>query len=148
MERVGNIYFELTEVFNAQQPIAVLGSGQAVVYHRLAIMSKDGDWILEETSEACERVLGFLAERGARYRPGAPLDVRRRPWRRPVRRDPRPASGPASRAWDAVVLAPAEGEDGLLRPDEIARLALPLDLVVLASCRSGLPDTGAEGGLG
>ena len=45
--RVGNIYFELTEAFNARRPIAVLGSGQAVVYHRLAIMSKDGDWILD-----------------------------------------------------------------------------------------------------
>jgi hypothetical protein len=76
MERVGNVYFELTEAFNAHRPTAVLGSGQAVVYHRLAIMSKDGDWILEETPEACERVLGVLAERGARYRPGAPLDVR------------------------------------------------------------------------
>jgi hypothetical protein len=39
-------------------------------------MSKDGDWILRETPEACARVLEVLARRGARYRAGAPLDVR------------------------------------------------------------------------
>jgi hypothetical protein len=71
-----NIYFELTETFNAVTPIAILGSGQAVVFHGVAIMSKDGDWILRETPEACDRVLTILAERGARYRPGAPLDPR------------------------------------------------------------------------
>lgn len=78
---MGNVYFELTEAFNAERPIAVLGSGQAVVYHHLAIMSKDGDWILEETPEACRRVLEVLAERGARYRPGAWLAIRRAPFR-------------------------------------------------------------------
>lgn len=71
-----NVYFELTEVFNRNGRIAVLGSGQAVVWHRLAIMSKDGDWILKETAEACAAVLGTLAARGARYRLGAPLDPR------------------------------------------------------------------------
>lgn len=71
-----NIYFELTNAFNAHGRIAVLGSGQAVVYYRVAIMSKDGDWILRETPEACRRVLEVLEERGARYRAGAPLDVR------------------------------------------------------------------------
>lgn len=74
MER--NVYFELTEAFNREGRIAVLGSGQAVVWHRLAIMSKDGDWILEETTAACDTVLGVLARRGARYRLGAPLDPR------------------------------------------------------------------------
>jgi hypothetical protein len=72
---VGNVYFELTEELNEERPIAVLGSGQAVVFHRLAIMSKDGDWILEETEPACRRVLEVLDRRGARYRPGAPLDL-------------------------------------------------------------------------
>lgn len=72
----GNVYFELTRAFNARGPIAVLASGQAVVYHRVAIMSKDGDWILRETDEACATVLEVLTARGARYRPGAPLDVR------------------------------------------------------------------------
>lgn len=71
-----NIYFDLTEVFNRDGRIAVLGSGQAVVWHRLAIMSKDGDWILRETPDACSAVLAELTGRGGRYRAGAPLDVR------------------------------------------------------------------------
>jgi hypothetical protein len=71
-----NIYFELTEAFNATAPTVALASGQAVVYHRVAIMSKDGDWIIRETREACAIVLGELEARGARYRPAAPLDIR------------------------------------------------------------------------
>lgn len=71
-----NIYFDLTEELNAEGPIAVLASGQAVVFYRLALMSKDGDWILRETPEACRRALTVLEGHGARYRPGAPLDVR------------------------------------------------------------------------
>jgi hypothetical protein len=39
-------------------------------------MSKDGDWVIRETPNACERVLRELEARGARYRIGAPLDVR------------------------------------------------------------------------
>ncbi len=73
---VSNIYFELTEVFNAGQRNVVLASGQAVVFYRIAIMSKDGDWIIRETPEACGRVLSELERRGARYRVAAPLDVR------------------------------------------------------------------------
>lgn len=76
MRGMENVYFALTEELNRYGRIAVLGSGQAVVWHRLAIMSKDGDWILRETGEACTRVLTVLRERGARYRAGAPLDVR------------------------------------------------------------------------
>jgi hypothetical protein len=78
MERAvtSNVYFDLTETFNAAGPIAILGSGQAVVFHRVAIMSKDGDWVLREKPEACHRVRAILAEREARYRPGAPLDPR------------------------------------------------------------------------
>lgn len=71
-----NVYFALTEELNRSGRIAILGSGQAVVWHRLAIMSKDGDWILRETGKACARVLAVLGKRGARYRPGVPLDVR------------------------------------------------------------------------
>ena len=71
-----NVYFELTAAFNAAGRIAILASGQAVVWYRLAMMSKDGDWILRETDAACERVREVLAERGARYRSGAPLDPR------------------------------------------------------------------------
>ncbi len=73
---VPNIYFELTEAFNAKQPLVALASGQAVVYYRVAIMSKDGDWVIRETPEACATVLRELDGRGAHYRPGAPLDVR------------------------------------------------------------------------
>lgn len=73
---VPNVYFELTREFNRHEPVAVLSSGQAVVYYRLAIMSKDGDWIVRETAPACSRVLEVLAQRGARYRPAAPLDIR------------------------------------------------------------------------
>lgn len=73
---VSNVYFDLTRAFNAHGPVAALSSGQAVVYYRVAIMSKDGDWVVRETDEACRRVLDVLAERGAWYRPGAPLDPR------------------------------------------------------------------------
>lgn len=73
---VPNIYFELTEAFNAERPTVLLASGQAVVFYRIAMMSKDGDWVIRETPDACERVLAELTRRGARYRPGAPLDVR------------------------------------------------------------------------
>lgn len=71
-----NFYFDLTRELNAERCIALLASGQAVVYYRLALMSKDGDWILEETEAACRRVLEVLGAYGAKYRTGAPLDVR------------------------------------------------------------------------
>jgi len=71
-----NIYVELTQQFNAGCFRAILSSGQAVVLHRLAIMSKDGDWILREDAEALADVLRVLSERGAAYRFGAPLDAR------------------------------------------------------------------------
>jgi hypothetical protein len=71
-----NVYFDLTEELNAAGRIAILGSGQAVVWHRLAILSKDGDWILRETPAACRRVLEVLERHAAFYRPAAPLDVR------------------------------------------------------------------------
>jgi len=73
---MSNVYFDLTEELNAEGPIAVLASGQAVVFYQLALMSKDGDWILRETPEASRRALAVLEKYGARYRPGAPLDVR------------------------------------------------------------------------
>ena len=72
----GNTYQDLTQAFNAGRLRAILSSGQAVVMHRLAVMSKDGDWILRADSEALEHVLSVLEERGAHYRFGAPLDVR------------------------------------------------------------------------
>ena len=71
-----NIYLELTSRFNSGKLRAILAGGQAVVLHRLAIMSKDGDWILREDQETLEYVLSVLSEYGAHYRFGAPLDVR------------------------------------------------------------------------
>ncbi len=71
-----NLYFDLTRELNAEGPIAALASGQAVVFYHVAMMSKDGDWILQETPEACRKALAVLERHGARYRPGAPLDVR------------------------------------------------------------------------
>lgn len=71
-----NPYVELTTAFNRGRLRAILSSGQAVVMHRLAVMSKDGDWILREDDETIEHVLQVLADLGARYRLGAPLDHR------------------------------------------------------------------------
>lgn len=71
---MANVYFQLTEEFNRTGTVAVLSSGQAVVWYRLAIMSKDGDWIVREEPASCARVLEVLAAHGAHYRPGAPLD--------------------------------------------------------------------------
>lgn len=70
------IYTQLTQQFNAGQTRAILAGGQAVVMHGLAMMSKDGDWVIRETPEACAHILGVLASYGASYRFGAPLDVR------------------------------------------------------------------------
>lgn len=73
---MSNPYLELTEEFNQGRLRVLLSSGQAVVVHRLAIMSKDGDWILREDAEAIGHVLEVLSRHGARYRFGAPLDLR------------------------------------------------------------------------
>lgn len=72
----GNVYLDLTREFNEGALRAILGSEQAVVLHRLAVMSKDGDWILREDPDALQHVLRVLDRHGARYRFGAPLDVR------------------------------------------------------------------------
>lgn len=71
-----NPYLDLTEELNRGRLRVLLSSGQAVVVHRLAIMSKDGDWILREDAEAVRHVLEVLSHHGARYRFGAPLDLR------------------------------------------------------------------------
>jgi hypothetical protein len=71
-----NIYWELTKRFNSNRVRAILGGGQAVVLHRLALMSKDGDWILREDPQTVEYVLSVLGQHAARYRFGAPMDVR------------------------------------------------------------------------
>ena len=71
-----NIYFDLTREFNERGPNVALASGQAVVHYRVALMSKDGDWVIREDAPACAQVLDVLARHGAIYRPGAPLDPR------------------------------------------------------------------------
>ena len=73
---MGNIYLDLTNEFNEGGLRAILSSGQAVVLHRLALASKDGDWIVRETSQSLDFILGILESHGGRYRLGAPLDVR------------------------------------------------------------------------
>jgi len=73
---MNNPYLELTAELNRGRLRALLSSGQAVVVHRLAIMSKDGDWILREDAEAVGHALDVLSRQGARYRFGAPLDLR------------------------------------------------------------------------
>ncbi len=70
------IYLELTEQFNKDRFRAIICSGQAVVLHKLAIMSKDGDWIVREDQEALDHIIQVLASHKASYRFGAPLDVR------------------------------------------------------------------------
>ncbi len=69
-------YVQLTAELNQGRLRALLASGQAVVLYRLAIMSKDGDWILREDEEALGHVLSVLEGHGAHYRYGAPLDLR------------------------------------------------------------------------
>ena len=71
-----NIFLDLTRQFNHGQVRAILAGGQAVVLHRLAMMSKDGDWILREEPQTIAHILPILEKYGARYRYGAPLDVR------------------------------------------------------------------------
>jgi len=71
-----NPYLDLTEELNRGRLRVLLSSGQAVVVHRLAIMSKDGDWIVREDLEAVNHILEVLSSHGARYRFGAPLDLR------------------------------------------------------------------------
>ncbi len=74
-----NIYLRLTKQFNEGRSRALLAGGQAVVLYRLAMMSKDGDWILREDEEALSHVLRVLDSYGATYRFGAPMAL---PWMR------------------------------------------------------------------
>lgn len=69
------IYLDLTREFNEGRLRAIICSGQAVVLHRLAIMSKDGDWILREDEETLLHALQVLSRHGAHYRFGAPLEL-------------------------------------------------------------------------
>jgi hypothetical protein len=72
---IKNIYITLTEKFNEGRLRAVICSGQAAVLHRIAIMSKDGDWIIREDQECLSHIMKILEGYGAAYRFGAPLDI-------------------------------------------------------------------------
>lgn len=72
-----SIYINLTHAFNGGERLrCIVSSGQAVVLYQLAMMSKDGDWIVHEDAQSFAHVLQVLEEHGARYRLGAPLDGR------------------------------------------------------------------------
>jgi len=73
MTRRRSIYEELTDELNLGKVRAIISSGQAVVLHRLAVMSKDGDWIVREDESDLLFILEVLSRRGAKYRLGAPL---------------------------------------------------------------------------
>jgi hypothetical protein len=133
---MNNPYLELTEELNRGRLRALLSSGQAVVVHRLAIMSKDGDWILREDAEALDHILDVLSQHGARYRFGAPLDLRwltggwsshfeiRREALRLrtdfVTRPPRITSEQLARMWEE---AEATGNE-VVRPEPLAAMKL------------------------
>ncbi len=70
---IKNLYTELTKEFNQGKVRAILCSGQAVVLHGLAMMSKDGDWIVKPDQESLDFILNILESKGAVYRYGAPL---------------------------------------------------------------------------
>ena len=55
-----NPYIRLTQEFNHGRLRAILASGQAVVLYRLAIMSKDGDWLVHGWSSHLEFQEGGL----------------------------------------------------------------------------------------
>jgi hypothetical protein len=68
-----NPFIELHTEFRAEGANVLLSSGQACVLFGIAAFSKDGDWIVKETEDSCERVLAVLARHNAHYRLGAPL---------------------------------------------------------------------------
>jgi len=53
-----------------------MSSGQACVLYGIAAFSKDGDWIIREDEKSCAAVIDVLEKHNAKYRLGAPLDVR------------------------------------------------------------------------
>ncbi len=134
---MANPYLELTEEFNRGRLRVLLSSGQAVVVHRLAVMSKDGDWIVREDDEAVGHVLEVLSRHGAaHYRFGAPLDLRwlaggwssHLEFRREalrirtdfVTRPPRIAPEQLARMWEE---AEAKGND-VVGPEPLAAMKL------------------------
>lgn len=72
---IKNFYTDLTKEFNQGKIRGMLCSGQAVVLHGLAMMSKDGDWIVKSDQESLDFILNILESKGAVYRYGAPLSL-------------------------------------------------------------------------
>jgi len=68
-----NPYFALHREFREAGARVLLSSGQACVAYGIAAFSKDGDWIVREDAESCDRVREVLARHGASYRLGVPL---------------------------------------------------------------------------
>ena len=150
-----NVYVRLTDEFNRGRVRALISSGQAVVIHKLAIMSKDGDWILREDAEATGHVLGVLAAHGAIYRFGAPLDER---WLRggwsahleyrepPLRIRTDFVTRPPRLAPDTLAAAWAEGERrsppvlGLKELAEIKKTNREKDYAVIGELARRLPE--------
>ena len=71
---MNNPYFELHKEFKAAGANVLMSSGQACVLLGIATFSKDGDWIIKETTDSCTTVLQILEQKHASYRLGAPLD--------------------------------------------------------------------------
>ncbi len=71
-----SVYQTLTAELNQGRCRTIMSSGQACVLHRIAFVSKDGDWLLREDQESIRHVIAVLTRHGARYRLGAPLDAR------------------------------------------------------------------------
>lgn len=71
-----NPYFAFTDACNDDAPRIILASGQACVWYHLTLASKDGDWIIRESNDVCHTILDRLEQMGAKYRLGAPLDIR------------------------------------------------------------------------
>ena len=72
---MNNPYQQLHQEFVNAGANVLLSSGQACVMYGIAAFSKDGDWIIEETTKSCNVVLSVLDQKNAYYRLGAPLDI-------------------------------------------------------------------------
>ena len=71
-----NPFIQLHREFRSAGAKMLISSGQACVLYGISAFSKDGDWIVEEKLQSFDIILNVLAEKGANYRMGAPLDIR------------------------------------------------------------------------
>jgi hypothetical protein len=155
-----SVYLDLTREFNAGGIRAIVSSGQAVVLHRLAMTSKDGDWIVREDPAALAHIRDVLARHEARYRFGAPLDARwlgggwsahlefRADGLRVrtdfVSRPPRLSAGELARLWRdaaATALAPAVPVIGVRQLIEIKKTQREKDYPIIGELARRLADS-------